>query len=117
MDIIARSPKSKDPFPVEVKVWKSSRLRERSGLVAFCRLGSVKKASRVTKPDKDFDLLRFEGVDDDPPKVPAHIPCCLLGEYRAVVMGCDSRPLVIIPSQGVGCLASGVSERGQKPFD
>jgi hypothetical protein len=78
VDIIVRSPKY--TFPVEVKYQENPRLREKSGLVAFCRLESVKKAYWVTKQDKDFDVLRFEGLDADLLKVPAHILCYLLGQ-------------------------------------
>ncbi len=78
VDIIVRSPKY--TFPYEVKYQENPRLREKSGLVAFCRLESVKKAYWVTKQDKDFDLLRFEGLDADLLKVPAHILCYLLGQ-------------------------------------
>ncbi len=78
VDIIVRSPKY--TFPVEVKYQENPRLREKSGLVAFCRLESVKKAYWVTQQDKDFDVLRFEGLDADLLKVPAHILCYLLGQ-------------------------------------
>ena len=35
------------------------RLREKSGLVAYCRQESVKKAYCVSKQDKAVDVLRF----------------------------------------------------------
>ena len=78
VDIIVRSPKC--TFPVEVKYQDNRRLGEKSGLVAFRGLEPVEKAYWVTRQDKDLDVLRFEGLDTDLLKVPAHILRCLLGQ-------------------------------------
>ena len=83
VDIIVRSPKYTLPF--EVKYQENPRLREKSGLVAFCRLESVRKAYWVTKQDKDFDVLRFEGLEAEFLKVPAHILCYLLGQAERLL--------------------------------
>lgn len=83
VDIIVRSPKY--TFPFEIKYQEAPRLREKCGLVAFCRIEGVKRAYWVTKLDKDFDMLRFEGLDTEFLKVPAHILCYLLGQAERLL--------------------------------
>lgn len=83
VDIIVRSPKY--TFPFEVKYQEAPRLRQNSGLVAFCRIEGVKRAYWVTKLDKDFEVLGFEGLDTEFLKVPAHILCYLLGQAERLL--------------------------------
>jgi hypothetical protein len=40
----------------------------------------------VTKPDKDFDVLRYEGLEAELLKVPARNPVLPPGSGRAIVM-------------------------------
>ncbi len=89
VDIIVRSPSYL--FPFEVKYQENPNLSARSGLVAFCRLESVEKAYWVTKQDKDFGIVTFEGLEDYYGqqtkflKIPAHILCYLLGQAERLL--------------------------------
>ncbi len=84
VDIIVRSPKYIVPF--EIKYQEDADLSENSGLVSFCRLERVQRAYWVTKLDKDFGVMTFQGVETEQGeqtqflKVPAHILCYLLGQ-------------------------------------
>ncbi|HWR89929.1 MAG TPA: DUF4143 domain-containing protein, partial [Dissulfurispiraceae bacterium] len=89
VDIIVRSPSYL--FPFEIKYQENPNLSVKSGLVAFCRLESVEKAYWVTKQDKDFGIVSFEGVEDNYGqqtkflKIPAHILCYLLGQAERLL--------------------------------
>ncbi len=83
VDIIVQSPKYTLPF--EVKYQESPRLRESSGLVAYCTLEEVDRAYWVTKQDKDFDVVRMGGLQTEFLKVPAHILCFLLGQAERLL--------------------------------
>ena len=83
VDIIVRSPKY--IFPFEVKYQEKPRLREASGLVFFSKLEGVRKAYWVTKQDRDFEMLRFQGLETEFLKVPAHILCYLLGQAERLL--------------------------------
>lgn len=83
VDIIVHSPKY--TFPFEVKYQEKPRLRESSGLVAYCRIEEVARAYWVTKQDKDFEILRFGGLQTEFLKVPAHILCYLLGQAERLL--------------------------------
>jgi hypothetical protein len=83
VDIIVRSPGY--TFPFEVKFQEAPRLHENTGLVTFCKIEGVKRAYWVTKLDKDFEVLRFEGLETEFLKVPAHILCYLLGQAERLL--------------------------------
>ncbi len=73
VDIIVQSPRY--TFPFEVKYQENPRLREASGLVAYCKLEKVTRAYWVAKQDRDFDVLKFQGLETEFLKVPAHVLC------------------------------------------
>jgi predicted AAA+ superfamily ATPase len=83
VDIIVQSPKYTLPF--EVKYQESPKLRESSGLVTYCRMETVGKAYWVTKRDKDFEVLKFAGLETEFLKIPAHILCYLLGQAERLL--------------------------------
>jgi len=83
VDIIVQSPRY--TFPFEVKYQENPRLREASGLVAYCKLEKVTRAYWVTKQDRDFDVLRLRGWRRKFLKVPAHVLCYLLGQAERLL--------------------------------
>ncbi len=83
VDIIVRNPSYTIPF--EVKYQETPRLHENSGLVIFCKLAGATRAYLVTKLDKDFEVLRFKGLETVFLKVPAHILCYLLGQAERLL--------------------------------
>ena len=83
VDIIVRSPKY--VFPFEVKYQEDPSLKRGSGIGAFCRIEKVLKAYWVTKHDRDFDVIRLEGMETSFLRVPAHILCYLLGQSERLL--------------------------------
>ncbi len=83
VDIIVRSPNY--IFPFEIKYRERPTLNTKSGLVAFCRLENVSKAYWVTKQEKDFQVVIFDGLSTQFLKIPAHILCYLLGQAERLL--------------------------------
>lgn len=83
VDIIVRNPKY--VFPVEVKYQENPSFKAGSGMGSFCRLEQVTKAYWVTKHDRDFDVIRVEGMETSFLRVPAHILCYLLGQAERLL--------------------------------
>jgi hypothetical protein len=83
VDIIVRSPGY--IIPVEVKFRANAELTEKDGLVGYCRQEKINRAYFVTQSDEDFGSLRFQGVDADFLKIPAHIFTYLLGQAERLL--------------------------------
>ncbi|HSK80004.1 MAG TPA: ATP-binding protein [Thermoanaerobaculia bacterium] len=79
VDVIVKSPRY--VIPVEVKYRKSASLDAADGLATYCTKDPrVRFAYLVTREDRDFGAVTFEGVPARFLKIPAHIFTYLLGQ-------------------------------------
>ncbi|HEB86361.1 MAG TPA: ATP-binding protein [Gammaproteobacteria bacterium] len=83
VDIIVRSPAYLLPF--EIKYKEKPSLGQSDGLVTYCRAENPRQAYMVTKRDRDFSVMQFEGLQTRFIKVPAHILCYLLGQAERLL--------------------------------
>ena len=83
VDIIVKSPSYN--IPVEVKYRETADLKEKDGIVRYCRKEKVRFAYWVTQKDQDFEAVQFKGLETKFLKIPAHIFIYLLGQSERLL--------------------------------
>ena len=83
VDIIVKSPTYN--IPVEVKYRETADLKEKDGIVRYCRKEKVRFAYWVTQKEQDFEVVQFKGLETKFLKIPAHIFIYLLGQSERLL--------------------------------
>jgi hypothetical protein len=87
VDIIVRSPNY--TLPVEVKFRADATLSASDGLVAFCQQEQIGRAYFVTQSETDFGAVKFDRLDTQFLKIPAHIFTYLLGQAERLLWAAE----------------------------
>lgn len=85
VDVVVESPAYNLPF--EVKYRPNAVLHRNEGIVQYCREAAATEAFWVTRDDRDFDVVRIDGIRNHFVRVPAHILTFLLGQAERVKWG------------------------------